>query len=163
MQASTPAPSQEPELDPSFDLMAFLADSVQGLHQEPDLPQDVIEYAYSCGYHWLEVGDFARAQTAFKYLWLRRPDEARFAAGMGQVAVGLNDSTSAMSWYLLALSLDDRNAAYALNLAQAFIDSELPLHAFNALRVSIALAETSGDTQIADKAQGLITLLTSTP
>ena len=114
MHASNPSPSQAATTEAPFDLMAYLATSVQGQHQEPDLSQDLIEYAYSCGYQWLEAGDFARAQTAFKYLWLRRPDDARFSAGLGQAAMGLKDSTSAMSWFLLALSLDDSNPGYAL-------------------------------------------------
>jgi predicted Zn-dependent protease len=161
MHTSTPSPGQAGTPDESFDLMAVLAASVQGPHPEPNLPPDIIEHAYSCGYQWLEIGDFARAQTAFKFLWLRRPNEARFAAGMGQVSMGLKDPTSAMSWFLLALSLDDRNAGYALSLAQAFIESELPLHAFHALRVAIALAEPAGNSAIAAKAQALLTLLTT--
>lgn len=123
----------------------------------PDYPlsSEDLESIYSFGFNWLELREFDKARSAFEILWQSRPEQAAYAAGLAQSALGQGQSDVAVSYFLLANELDENNAGYMLGLGQAFQACELPGHARLAYGLTVALAEKNEDKDTARVASAL--------
>jgi tetratricopeptide (TPR) repeat protein len=138
---------------------ADLRQNLRAMRPEQGLSPESQERAYAMGFGWLQIGDFEKAQFAFQTLWQCCPDEARYAAGMGHSALGLGQTDLALSYFLLAVGLEEDNPGYMLGLGRAFVAGDLPGHGMLALKIAQSMAEAAQDRQTAEMAGAFLRLM----
>jgi tetratricopeptide (TPR) repeat protein len=139
-----------------------LKDKLQSMRPHSSLSSEDLESVYAFGFNWLELREFDKARSAFEILWQSRPDHAAYAAGLAQSALGQGQSDVAVSYFLLAIELDEKNAGYMLGLGQAFQACELPGHARLAYGLTLVLAQEIDDQATARVASALLSMGAST-
>jgi predicted Zn-dependent protease len=135
-----------------------LVEQLRAMRPVTSVPQDTLDLTYAMAYHWLQAGEFDKARPAFEMLWRVCPDQAHFCAGLAQSALGQNEPDVAVSYFLLALGIDENNAGYTLGLGRAFLANKLPGHARLALHMAQAMGQVS-DPVVAAQAGAALALM----
>jgi len=146
-------------LQPTPATAADLRAQLVALRPAQGLSEDALEQLYTLGFAWLQTSEFVKARAAFDTLWRCRPDEARYAAGLGHSALGQGQADEALTYFLLAVGLDEDNAGYMMGLGRAFMATGLPGHAGLALGLAQAMTDETKAHDISAMASACLRLM----